>query len=182
MTDEELVSLCIRGNRDSQHELWKRFSGKMMSVCMRYVGNRNDAEDVLQEGFIKAFQNLKQWKQEGPLGGWIRSIMVNTALTHLRKQQRWSAESVDIERVEDPIDHMDAMKRMQEQEIIQLIASMPTGYRTVFNLYAVEGYGHQEIADQLGISESTSKTQFLKARNWIQKRLSDKRIEENAEQ
>jgi RNA polymerase sigma factor (sigma-70 family) len=181
MTDEELVALCIRGNHEAQRELWNRFSRKMMSVCMRYVGNKNDAEDVLQEGFIKAFQNLKQWKGDGPLGGWMRSIMVNTALTHLRKQQRWNMESGDIERVEQPSDEMDAMKQMQEQEIIQLIASMPAGYRTVFNLYAIEGYAHQEIAMQLSISESTSKTQFLKARNWIQKRLTKKELEQDAE-
>lgn len=143
----------------------------MMGVCMRYADSRQEAEDVLQEGFIKVFEKIGQWTGSGPLGGWIRTVMVNTALTHIRSTKKWK-DGADIEAAEelDAAD-IDAVSRMNEQALLKLIESMPTGYRTVFNLFAVEGYSHKEIADSMGITENTSKTQFLKAKNWLKKNI-----------
>lgn len=171
MTDHELAKGCLDGNREMQYALWKKYAGKMMSVCMRYCNSREEAQDVLQEGFIKVFEKMSQWQGSGPLGGWIRTIMVNTALTHLRNAHKWR-NSIDLEHAEElDAEEVDAVSKMNEETLLRLIEKMPVGYRTVFNLFAVEGYGHKEIAEALNISESTSKTQFLKAKNWLKKNL-----------
>jgi RNA polymerase sigma-70 factor (ECF subfamily) len=151
----------------------------MMGVCLRYTDSREEAEDVLQEGFIKVFEKIGQWTASGPLGGWIRSVMVNTALTHIRSTKKWKNTS-DIE-VAEEIDasDIDAVSKMNEDALMELIEKMPVGYRTVFNLFAIEGYSHKEISDAMGVTENTSKTQFLKAKNWLKKHItvSDKKIE-----
>ncbi len=159
--------------------LWKLYARKMMGICLRYCDSREEAEDVLQEGFIKVFEKISQWQGSGPLGGWIRTIMVNTALTHLRNRHKWK-NSVDLDAAEELDAHeVDAASKMDEQTLLKLIEQMPTGYRTVFNLFAIEGFGHKEIADMMGVSENTSKTQFLKAKNWLKKNLvtTEKKIE-----
>lgn len=171
MTDHELAKGCLKGQRESQEMLWKLYARKMMSVCMRYCDSRQEAEDVMQDGFVKVFEKIGQWQGSGPLGGWIRTVMVNTALTHLRSQHKWR-NSVDLDAAEDlDAEEIDAVSKMNENALLKLIEKMPTGYRTVFNLFAIEGYGHKEIADSMGISENTSKTQFLKAKNWLKKNL-----------
>jgi RNA polymerase sigma factor (sigma-70 family) len=171
MSDQELAKGCVEGRKEAQQLLWKLYSRKMMGVCLRYADSREEAEDVLQEGFIKVFEKMGQWTGSGPLGGWIRTVMVNTALTHIRSTKKWR-NSADIEAAEelDAAD-IDAVSRMNEQALLKLIESMPTGYRTVFNLFAIEGFSHKEIADAMGITENTSKTQFLKAKNWLKKNL-----------
>jgi RNA polymerase sigma-70 factor (ECF subfamily) len=179
MSDQELAKGCIAGNRDAQHLLWKQYSRKMMGVCLRYTDSREEAEDVLQEGFIKVYEKIGQWSEAGPLGGWIRSVMVNTALTHIRSSRKWK-HTADIETAEDfDASDIDAVSRMNEEALMKLIESMPLGYKTVFNLFAIEGYSHKEIADSMGITENTSKTQFLKAKNWLKKHLvvTEKNIE-----
>lgn len=142
-----------------------------MAVCMRYCDSREEAEDVLQEGFIKVFDKIGQWQGSGALGGWIRTVIVNTALTHIRtnKKHKYTHDIEDAAEIDN--DDVDALSRMNEETLMKLIGQMPSGYRTVFNLFAVEGYGHKEIAESLGISESTSKTQFLKAKNWLKRSL-----------
>lgn len=171
MTDQELANGCIAGRREAQELLWKQYSRKMMTVCLRYCSDREEAEDVLQEGFIKVFEKIGQWQDKGPLGGWIRAIMVNTALTHLRSRSKWRNTS-DIEMVGNvDAGEVSAISKMNEENLLKLIASMPEGYKTVFNLFAIEGYAHKEIGEKLGISENTSKTQFLKAKNWLKKNL-----------
>ncbi len=180
MTDQELANGCIEGHRESQQILWKLYARKMMSICLRYCDSREEAEDVMQDGFIKVFEKIGQWQGSGPLGGWIRTIMVNTALTYLRSRNKWR-NSVDLDAAEElDAEEVDAVSKMNEISLLNLIEKMPTGYRTVFNLFAIEGYGHQEIAEAMGISESTSKTQFLKAKNWLKKNLIilEKNIEE----
>lgn len=173
MSDQELASRCLKGEREAQQELFKRHAGKMMTVCRRYFASTEEAEDILQEGFIKVFERLHQWQGTGALGGWIRTIMVNTALTQIRSQKKWK-ESTNIEAAEQKDAEMeDALDQMQAEEILQVIAKMPIGYRTVFNLFAIEGYGHKEIAEMLEISESTSKTQFLKSKEWLKKALAE---------
>ncbi len=171
MTDKELVKNCMEGKREAQKLLFERYAGKMLTVCKRYFDNVEEAEDALQEGFIKVFEKLHQWQGSGPLGGWIRMVMVNTALTHLRSSKKWK-DSTDIEAAGDiTSDEMDALSTMTADELLGLIATMPVGYRTVFNLFALEGYAHKEIAEMLGISENTSKTQYLKSKDWLKKKL-----------
>lgn len=173
MSDQELVSGCLKGDREAQKELFKRYAGKMMTVCRRYFASTEEAEDILQEGFIKVFERLHQWQGTGALGGWIRIIMVNTALTQIRSQKKWK-DSTSIDAVEQKdSESVTALEHLQAEEILQVIAQMPTGYRTVFNLFAIEGYGHKEIAEMLGISENTSKTQFLKSKEWLKKTLAE---------
>ena len=138
---------------------------------MRYCDSREEAEDVLQDGFVKVFEKINQWQGSGPLGGWVRTVIVNTALTYIRSRNKWR-NSVDLEKAEDlDGDETDALSIMNEATLLALIDKMPTGYKTVFNLFAIEGYGHKEIGELLGISENTSKTQFLKAKNWLKKNL-----------
>lgn len=174
MTDQELANGCAAGKRDAQELLWKLYSRKMMTVCLRYCDSQEEAEDVLQEGFIKVFDKIGQWQGTGPLGGWIRTIMVNTALTYLRSRNKWR-NTTDIETVQlIDAEEISAISRMNEQSLLELIEKMPSGYRTVFNLFAIEGYPHKEIAEMMGISENTSKTQFLKAKNWLKKHLTEK--------
>lgn len=171
MTDQELANGCLKGQRESQQMLWKLYARKMMSVCLRYCDSREEAEDVMQDGFVKVFEKIGQWQGSGALGGWIRTIMVNTALTYLRSRNKWR-NSVDLDAAEElDAEEVDAVSKMNETSLLNLIEKMPTGYRTVFNLFAIEGYGHQEIAEAMGISESTSKTQFHKAKNWLKKNL-----------
>lgn len=171
MTDQELAIRCMKGDRSAQQALWKSYSGKMYSVCRRYFDREDDAQDALQESFIKVFGHLDQWRQQGPLGAWIRRIVVNTSL-NLVKSRANQANWLAIEAKQD-LKHpdADAVARLGEEDLIKLIQAMPTGYRTVFNLFAIEGYSHKEIADALGVTENTSKTQYLKAKNWLKNKL-----------
>ena len=171
MTDQELVKQCMEGKREAQQALFKLYAGKMLTVCRRYFDNIEEAEDVLQEGFIKVFERLHQWQGTGPLGGWIRTVMVNTALTHLRSTKKWQNTTEIDDAIQLTNDDANALESMSANDILHLIAQMPSGYRTVFNLFVIEGYGHKEIGEMLGISESTSKTQFLKSKEWLKKAL-----------
>lgn len=171
MTDQELVKQCMEGKREAQQALFKLYAGKMLTVCRRYFDNIEEAEDVLQEGFIKVFERLHQWQGTGPLGGWIRTVMVNTALTQLRSTKKWQNTTEIDDAIQLTNDDANALESMSANDILQLIAEMPSGYRTVFNLFVIEGYGHKEIGEMLGISESTSKTQFLKSKEWLKKAL-----------
>ena len=145
----------------------------MLAVSLRYMGSTMEAEEVLQESFIKVFEKLKQWKGDGPLGGWIRTIVVNTALTRLKNNKKFRLDKNIDEAVALSDNGEDQLEALQAADLMKLIAQMPDGYKTVFNLFVVEGYGHKEIADLMGISESTSKTQFLKGKNWLVKRINE---------
>jgi RNA polymerase sigma-70 factor (ECF subfamily) len=140
---------------------------------MRYMGNTMEAEEVLQESFIKVFEKLKQWKGDGPLGGWIRTIVVNTALTRIKNNKKFRLDKNIDDAVSLSDNGEDQLAALQAADLMKLIAQMPDGYKTVFNLFVVEGYGHKEIAELMGISESTSKTQFLKGKNWLVKRINE---------
>ncbi len=171
MTDIELAEQCILGNRKAEKLLYERFSGQMFAICRRYLPNQQESEDVFHESMILVFSKLKSWRQEGPLGGWIRRITVNQCINHLNKNKKmWTAEYSDLSNVKDAtIDNV--LNPLNTAEILKCIAELPLGYRTVFNLFAIEGYSHQEIAQQLGISESTSKTQFLKSKLRLQQKI-----------
>ncbi len=150
----------------AQNELYRKFSGKMMGVCMRYAKNREDAADILQDAFVKVFLNLKSFKGEGSFEGWIKRIMINTALKHYRKNLRFRDES-DIEAAYDISFDNQIISRIAAAELIGYVQLLPDGYRTIFNLYAIEGYQHNEISGMLGISEGTSKSQLSRARNFL---------------
>ncbi|MGH2643340.1 MAG: RNA polymerase sigma factor [Chitinophagaceae bacterium] len=166
---------CIAGDRSCQNKLYEEFSGKMFPVCLRYTGNREDAEDVLQEGFIKVFTHIREFKNEGSLEGWIRKIMVNTALEKYRKQSHLYPVKNMEETAEMNLfmESEDIISRLTTKELILMIQSLPPRYRMVFNLYVFEGMKHREIADELGISEGTSKSNLSDARAILQKKVTD---------
>ncbi|MBX2815843.1 MAG: sigma-70 family RNA polymerase sigma factor [Saprospiraceae bacterium] len=170
MNQEEVIAGCIRQEHACQKHLFDLVSGKMMTVCLRYARNRADAEDILQEGFVLLFKNIAKYQGTGSFEGWIRRIFVNTALKKYQRK-RFDKERVGIEHVQEPELDATALSSLSEQEIIALIQELPEGYRIVFNMFAIEGYSHKEIAAQLGINEATSRTQLLKARKQLQRKL-----------
>jgi RNA polymerase sigma factor (sigma-70 family) len=162
--DKALVEGCAKGERPAQQELFNRFSGKMLSVCKRYAENQEEAEDMLQEGFLKVFVKIEFFKNEGSLEGWIRRIMVNTALDLLRKNKNLK-NNVDLETTYNLSSNQEnALQSLGAEELMKMLNEMPVGYRTVFNLFVIEGYSHKEIGEMLEISENTSKSQFSRAR------------------
>lgn len=173
MDHQKLVKDCLKGKAQAQRELYEHFAEIMLGVCYRYTRSVRDAEDVLQEGFIKVFHNLKQYKAEGELGAWIRRIMVNTALNYLKRNRKYQEEMFFTEEYMHPVAADDPAVRLQAKEIADLIRQLPQGYQVIFNLHAVEGYTHVEIGEMLGISDGTSRSQYSRARNllvtWIKK-------------
>lgn len=151
--------------------LYERFQAKMLGVCLRYFPNRDDAQDILQDGFIKVFRSIDSFEEKGSLEGWIRRIMVNTALEQIRKNAS-KGQKVDFERETLMMAvQQDAIEELSAADIHRFIAALPTGYRIIFNLFAIEGYNHNEIAEQLGISVNTSYSQYHRARALLQKML-----------
>ena len=168
MNNEELLNGCKQNNSHAQKELYLRYGGKMLVVCLRYTHHRAEAEDLLQEGFIKVFKHIHEFRNEGSFEGWIRRIMVNTALKQLQKQRPvWMEETNEIFEVHN--NWNDALDKISEKELLQRIGNLPVGYKIVFNLYVLEGYSHAEIAALLKIKESTSRSQLVKARMMLQK-------------
>lgn len=171
MTDLELAKRCLAGDRNAQEMLWKTYSGKMYAVCRRYFDRDEEAKDALQESFIKVYGHLDQWGGHGPLGAWIRRVVINTSLNLLKTGAKLKL-NVALDKAQDlSRDDADALSRLGEEELIRMIQTMPPGYRTVFNLFAIEGFAHKEIGEMMGITENTSKTQFLKAKNWLKQKL-----------
>jgi RNA polymerase sigma-70 factor (ECF subfamily) len=165
--ESDLISGCIEGNRRMQEELYRRFSPRMYAVCLRYAGSSEEAEDILQEGFIKIFKKLDSFRGEGSFEGWIRRIFVNTAIEHFRRKRYLQPVT---EREENTIEgkNISALDELAEKDILELVRKLSPGYRTVFNMYVVEGYTHKEIGDILGISEGTSKSQLSRAKVILQ--------------
>lgn len=142
----------------------------MLGVCYRYAGNIHEAEDILQEGFIRAFERLKDFRGDGSLEGWIRRIMVTTALNFL-KRERHVREQLEMDAADDEVSSTDLLNQLQSAELMAIIQQLSPGYRAVLNLYAIEGYSHREIGEMLGISESTSRSQYTRARQLLQKMI-----------
>ena len=161
-----------RGSQSAQWELYKRYSRLLLAVCNRYAKDLDEAEDILQEGFVKIFLNIKEFKGDGPLLAWMRRIMINTAITHYHKMRKHRYHD-DLAEVNESKfeDKSWGEAEFTEEELFGLIQQMPDGYRQVFNLYALEGYKHREIAEILKIDENTSKSQYSRARRWLQERL-----------
>ena len=174
MDDITLVNECVKGNARAQRMLFDKFAGKMMTVCLRYAKNTDQAEDVLQDGFVKVFMKLSDFKKEGSLEGWIRRIMVNTALDQIRKEVKFKGD-LDIEDVGYKLENNAFIEEeMMAEDLMKLVRAMPDGYRVVFNMFAIEGYSHAEIAETLGVTENTSKSQYSRARAYLRDRLEKK--------
>lgn len=170
-SESDLINGCLKGDSRMQEALYQRFAPKMYAVCLRYANNADDAQDLLQEGFIKVYRNLGKYRGDGSFEGWIRRIFVNTSIEYFRKK---SAVLTGLsEREEKTIEDADisALDQLAEKDIIRFIQELSPGYKTVFNLYVVEGYSHREIADMLGISEGTSKSQLARAKGILQKKV-----------
>ena len=166
-SDTDLIEGSIRGDRKMQQELYQRFAPKMYGVCLRYAGNTEEAEDILQEGFIKIFNKIGSFRGEGSFECWIRRIFVNTAIEHFRKKS-YLQPITEVEENTVEGKYLSVLDSLAEKDIIQLVQKLSPGYRTVFNMYVVEGYTHKQIAEVLGISEGTSKSQLSRAKLILQ--------------
>jgi len=167
ITESDLIRGCLKDDRRMQEELYRRFSPRMYAVCLRYAGNAEEAQDILQEGFIKVFKKLDSFRSEGSFEGWVRRIFVNTAIEHFRRKKYLMPVT---EREENTIEgkYLSVLDNLAAADIMALVQELSPGYRTVFNLYVVEGYSHKEIGDILGISEGTSKSQLSRAKVILQ--------------
>jgi RNA polymerase sigma factor (sigma-70 family) len=171
MDDLTLVNECAKGNSKAQRALFDKFAPKMLAVCQRYLRNNQEAEDVLQDGFVKVFQKIVDFKMEGSLEGWIRRIVVNTALDTIRRNKKL-LDDIQVEEVQYKVSFTDhQFDGMDLAQLMKLIDEMPDGYRIVFNMFAIEGYSHKEIADTLGVTENTSKSQYSRARAFLRTQL-----------
>ena len=176
MTEELMLAGSIKNNSAAQEELYNRFSPRMLGVCYRFAKNREDAEDMLQEGFIKVFTQLHQYRYEGALEGWIRRIVVHTCINILKKNKKFS-ESVDLIHAKGIHIREDMIPSiMQAKQVVECIRILPLGYRTVLNLYAIEGFSHKEIGSMLEIEESTSRSQYTRAKAMLEEILVKKNI------
>ena len=179
--ERDLVQACVARERWAQQKLYEEFYGKMMGVCLRYANNQDDALDILHEGFIKIFKHIGSYQPGTALHAWIRRIMVNTAIDYYRKNIRRRTE--DLETAYDlSNDDADAISQCSEKDILIAITKLTPAYRAVFNLYVIEGYSHREISEQLGITESTSRSNLVKARLKLQFILKGNQTVENGEE
>ncbi|HEY9048987.1 MAG TPA: sigma-70 family RNA polymerase sigma factor [Ohtaekwangia sp.] len=168
--EHELIQGCLKRDRNAQKRLYDTYSSKMYGLCYRYVKDSMEAEDILVTAFMKVFDKIEQFKNEGSFEGWIRRIIVNEALTHLRRNRSMYLET-DLEQADREPDYDNLSDHLETEDLLNLIQELPAGYRIVFNMYAIDGYSHKEIAEQLGISENTSKSQLSRARVYLQKKL-----------
>ncbi len=178
--ENALIAACLKGKPAAQRELYDHFSGKMFGVCLRYAKNYHVAEDLLQEGFVKVFRYLDKYKGTGSFEGWVRRIFINTAIEHYRKNNPMYPVGEVDERLTTPVDNT-AMQELAMEDLLAMVNELADGYRMVFNLYAIEGYAHQEIGDMLGISEGTSKSQLARARAILKEKIATRYSETYAE-
>ena len=171
MTDEQLIAGCIANDRESQQKLFSANAGKFKTLCLRYMKDDMEAEDVLIEGFFKIFSKIKSYRGDGSFEGWMRRIIVNTAINKIRKNTLSKLKYVD-EYHDDSLsfDYVPGTE-LEAQHLLKLIGELPVGYRTVFNMYAIDGFSHNEIAKTLGIDSGTSRSQLAKARSFLKRRL-----------
>ncbi|MCS7037400.1 MAG: RNA polymerase sigma factor [Saprospiraceae bacterium] len=172
------IEACLRGNRRAQRALYERYKGRMFAVCLRYAGSHAEAEDICQEGFVRVFRDLAQYDGRGPFEGWMRKVFVNAALQHLEKQRR-RIQTDCLDGIDVPDDAAAPLfdDTPPAERLIHLLQQLPPGFRTVFNLYVLEGYTHPEIAEILGISVGTSKSQLLRAKAHLRRLLEKSLIE-----
>jgi RNA polymerase sigma-70 factor (ECF subfamily) len=166
-----IIKASIKGDGKSQKQLYQMFASRLFGLCLRYASNEDEAKDLLQEGFIKIFENLKQYKHKGSFEGWMRRIMINTAMENFRKSSHFLLydNEAKMESVQVKYEHV--IEELSKKDLLKMIQSLTPQYRTVFNLYAIEGYTHQEIAERLNISEGTSKSNLSRAREMLKKKI-----------
>ena len=171
MDEKQLIDGCKSGNRKAQQALYDKYSKRMMAICLRYVKNTEDARDLLQDGFVKLFTNIHQYTGDGVFDAWVRKIFVNCALERLRQQDvlREADDITEMEYSDIPDDS--TVADLSAEEIMAYVRSLPDGFRTVFNMFAIEGYSHKEIGEKLHITESTSRSQYMRARRMLQKMI-----------
>ncbi|MDR1114869.1 MAG: sigma-70 family RNA polymerase sigma factor [Tannerella sp.] len=171
MDEKQLINGCIDGDRKAQRALYDKYSRKMMGVCLRYVKDMEDARDLMQEGFIKLFTHIRDYTGEGSIDGWVRKIFINCALERLRHRDvlRDAGDINDMNYTEIPDETF--VSDISSEELMEYVKSLPDGFRMVFNMYAIEGYSHKEIGEILNISESTSRSQYMRARKWLRKKI-----------
>jgi RNA polymerase sigma-70 factor (ECF subfamily) len=165
---EKVIEGCKKEKRKAQLELYENYAPLLLSVCMRYVADKSEAEDILQESFLKILKNIREYTGKGHFENWMKKIVVNTAITHFHREKKHYYHD-EIEEVSDVVlkYSLTPDKEFDAKELQELISKMPEGYRIIFSMYAIEGFKHREIAEKLKIEESTSKTQYLRAKNWI---------------
>jgi RNA polymerase sigma factor (sigma-70 family) len=178
----QLIERVKASDPIGQKQLYHAFSAQMFRICLRYANDRNEAEDILQDGFVKVFRDISQFRAEGPLGAWIRRIMVNTALSHLRRKKDLIISVPDYQGMENYQTQMPQFdSNMDAEMLLRYLTRLPDGYRAVFNMYAIDGFTHEEIAEKLNISIGTSKSQLFKARDYIKKMLEREKYIHNGE-
>ncbi len=173
ISTQQLIRKCIDNDRNSQFQFYEKYSKKVFGICMRYAKNQTDAEDILQEGFIKVFKYLKDYKGTGSIEGWIRRIIITTSLNYYKKKNLLNKE-IDPEHINNPFPNdINAVSEMSHNEILDIIRELPYGYQTVFNLNTIEGYSHKEISKMMNISVNTSKSQLSRAKLSLRKRINE---------
>lgn len=170
MTERQLIEGCKKGDRNCEYQLFRQYGGTLLSVCRRYARNEQEAEDWLQDGFIRIFDKLDQYRFEGSFEGWMRRVVVTTALKKFQKKS-FKNEIAGMEFVPDTPVEPTVFSNLGTETLMEMISKLPDGYRVVFNLFAIEGYSHREIAQELGIEDSTSRSQLTKARRLLQQQV-----------
>ena len=177
LVDDSIIEGCIAGKRSAQSALYHKYVAVMMAICLRYAQNRDEAEDILQEAFFKIFQNIGSYRKEGSFEGWMKRIMINHALNYFRKNRKIpfmeDIDSINETEIVETDDVQAVHLPVSAEKLTALIQMLPPGYRMVFNLYVFEEYSHKDISRELNISENTSKTQLLKARRMLRKKLGE---------
>lgn len=173
LTERELIDGCRRNDRRAQKQLYDLYAPRMLAVCMRYTGSRENAKDVMQEGFLTVFDKIGTYKGQGSFEGWMRRVFANQSLMYIRKNDalKYADEIESVPESGLGLDSGDPLGTLNAKELMELISAMPAGFRSVFNLYVLEGYSHQEIAEALGITEGSSRSQLSRGRIWLQERI-----------
>jgi len=171
MTEEDIIQGCIKEKRQAQEALYKKYAPKLLGLCCRYAKDMLEAEDILQEGFIKVFDNISSYSGKGSFEGWLKRIMINEALNKIRARKE-KLDFMDDFDFDVPTSIL-STDTLHHKELLQILNRLPEGYRVVFNLFAIEGFSHQEIAEKLNIGHSTSRSQYAKARNYLQKLINE---------
>jgi RNA polymerase sigma-70 factor (ECF subfamily) len=170
-SEKDLLKACLQGDRTAQRDIFNMYAGKMMAICLRYTRHRHEAEDILQDSFVKVFTHLDEFENIGSFEGWVRRIIINTAIKNNQKKS-FSHEDIGLDHIkEDNTASPEIFSTLSEEELTKLISDLPDGYRIVFNLFAIEGFSHKEISEMLNIGESTSRSQLMKARRILQEKV-----------
>ena len=171
-TEKELLKACLQGDRTAQRDIFHMYAGKMMAICIRYARHRHEAEDILQDSFVKVFTHLCEFENNCSFEGWVRRIIINTAIK-INQKKSFSHESIGLEHIKEDSTGPEVFSILSEEELTKLISELPDGYRMVFNLFAIEGFSHKEISEMLNIEESTSRSQLMKARRILQEKVNE---------